>query len=728
MSLKDNIPHWKKGRIQTPTLLQMEAVECGAASLGIVLSYFGRFEPLEILRDACGVSRDGSKASNILKAARSYGLEAKGFRMDIEDLSTLTLPLIVFWNFNHFLVLEGTRRGYFYLNDPAKGPRKVYPEEFDKSYTGVVLQLKPGPDFKKGGQRPSMVRSLKSRFGPVRLSLVYAMLCAFFLLLPGIVIPTFSQIFIDKVVVESMDGWFKPLLIAMITASLLQAGITYLQKYMLLRMQTKIAITQATRFLQTILKMPISFFFQRFAGDLTGRIQKNDIVAQVLANQAAPNIINIFLLVFYLAIMIQYDWVLSCAGTGMAMLNILALQFISRKKKDLNSRLSNEKSKLMGLAMTGLQLIETLKATGSESDFFSRWAGNQAKTINAQQQFSATSQLLSAIPPMLTTLNSACILGIGGFRIIAGDLTIGGLVAFQFLMAVFSKPVNELVIFGSTLQNTWGDIIQLDDVLRHDPDPLVDNDSLLEAVPENKPLKLKGRLVINNLCFGYSRLEPPLINNFNLTLNPSARVALVGASGSGKSTIAKVVSGLYPVWQGEIRLDNISLNELYRDTFTRSVGMVDQEIFLFEGSVRENLTMWDTAITDENIIRALKDARIYDVVMERPGGLDSRVEENGKNFSGGQRQRLEIARALVKNPSILIMDEATSALDPQTEKAVDEGIRRRGCTCIIIAHRLSTIRDADEIIVLERGRVVQRGTHDELKTVEGHYADLIAAQ
>lgn len=722
------LPHWKKGRVKTPTLLQMEAVECGAASLGIVLSHFGRFEPLEILRDKCGVSRDGSKANNILKAARQYGMEAKGFRYGIKDLEGLPLPLIVFWNYNHFLVVEGSGSGKMLLNDPAKGPRKVSLKKFDESYTGVVLQLQPGTEFKKGGKRPSVLRSLKTRLTGAKTALIFTLLCSLFLVVPGIVIPTFTQIFIDTIIVEAMGGWLRPLLLAMGMTALIQAGLTFLQKHILLRMQTKIAITQAAKFLQTILKLPVSFFFQRFAGDLAGRVRTNDTVASVLADQVAPNLINLLMIVFYLAVMIQYDWVLSMICVIMAILNLTALKVISRKKTDLNSQLQNEKNKLMGQAMTGLQLIETLKATGSESDFFARWAGIQAKTINAQQKFSTTTQILSAFPPLLMAINQACILGIGSYRIIAGDLTIGGLVAFQFLMGVFSRPVNQLVNLGSTLQNTWGSIVQLDDVLRHDPAPLLKNPNQLKTVPGQTPLTLKGYIHIKDLAFGYSKLEPPLIENFDIRLSPGTRIALVGSSGSGKSTIAKVVSGLYPPWKGDVLFDGTSLAKLFRDSFTRSVGMVDQEVFLFEGTIWENLTMWDDTTPETDVVTALKDAQIYDVVMERPGGIKSRVEEEGANFSGGQRQRLEIARALVKNPSILIMDEATSALDAQTEKLVDEAIRRRGCTCIIIAHRLSTIRDADEIIVLQNGKIEQRGTHDDLKQIPGHYAELIEAQ
>jgi len=437
---------------------------------------------------------------------------------------------------------------------------------------------------------------------------------------------------------------------------------------------------------------------------------------------------NLLMLVFFLAVMIQYDWLLASVAVVMAGLDLLALQLTSRKKKDLSQKILNERSKVMGQAMTGLMLIESLKASGGESDFFARWAGYQAKTINANQELSCTSQYLSAVPPLLTAINNACILGIGGLRIIDGDLTMGQLVAFQFLVGMFTTPVTQLVNMGSLLQNTTADLGKIEDVLRYEPDAVASDPKRLVVVPPDQPLKLKGRLTFEKVFFGYSRLEAPLINAFSLDLLPGARVALVGASGSGKSTIAKVASGLYQAWEGQVLLDGVPLDDLLRDTFTNSVSTVDQDIFLFEGTVRENLTMWDDSIPETDIIRAAMDARIYDDILKRPGGLDSKVSEGGGNFSGGQCQRLEIARALVRNPAVLIMDEATSALDPTTEKKVDESIRKRGCTCIIIAHRLSTIRDADEIIVLEKGSVVQRGVHEELKGTSGLYAELIAAQ
>lgn len=726
--LTPKMPRWKQGRVKTPTLIQMEAVECGAASLGIVLGYFGRFEPLELLREECGVSRDGSKANNVLKAARRFGLEAKGFRVETEFLPDLPLPIIVFWNFNHFLVLEGTKGNKVYLNDPGKGPRTVTLEEFDDAFTGVALQLQKGPEFKPGGKPASTWPSLKRRLATCKSALFFTMICALFMVVPGLVIPFFTQIFIDNVIAGGMDGWFKPMLLAMLIAAVLYSTLTFIQQYYLLRMETKMALEGTTAFIRRILSLPVAFFYQRQAGDLVNRSGLTDKVAKVLATQVAPNLMNMIMLVFYLAVMIQYDIILSGVAVTMVGLNLLALRIVSRRKKDLSRKMLNERNKLMGQAMTGLQLIETLKASGAESDFFSRWSGYQAKSINAGQEFSRIDQYLTAVPPLLVAISNACILGIGSIRIIAGDLTVGQLVAFQFLVGVFTTPVIRLVNMGSVLQNMTADLDQLDDVLRYEPDAFASDPARLEEVPEDKALKLTGDFSMKDIEFGYSRLEAPLIKNFNIDLAPGARVALVGASGSGKSTIAKVASGLYPAWDGKAFLDNIPMEKLHRDTFTRSVSTVDQDVFLFSGTVRDNLTMWDDTVPERDIVQAAKDAQIYDDIVRRPGGMDGPVEEGGRNFSGGQCQRLEIARALVCNPSILIMDEATSALDPQTEKAVDEAIRRRGCTCLIIAHRLSTIRDADEIIVLKIGKVMQRGTHDELKNIDGLYADLINAQ
>ena len=709
-------------RVKTPTLLQMEAVECGAAALGIIMYYLGRVVPLPELRRECGVSRDGSKASNMLKAARRYGLEAKGFKKELTQLRELPLPYIVFWNFNHFLVVEGWGKEKVYLNDPASGPCTISLQEFDEAYTGVVLVMQPGEEFKRGGRKSSMLLAIWSRLKGTTGALAYCMLAGLLLTLVGLVVPVFTQIFVDEILIQGRQHWLRPLLLAMAIAAILQGALTLLQLRYLRRLKIKLAVGMSSRFLWHILRLPTSFYAQRFAGEISNRTSLNDQVADILSGELATTVIDMVMLGFYIVIMSQYDLVLTAIVVSFALINVITLRSISRQRKDANQRLIQDYGKAAGASIAALQSIETLKASGLESDFFARWSGYYTKAINSQQELGVTNQTLSVLPVLLSALSAAFLLAVGGLRVMDGHLSIGMLVAFQGMMQNFQQPVNSLVSFGRTLQELDGNLIRLDDVLDNPTDPQLEQRS-----EDTEPItpKLEGHLELKSLTFGYSRLEAPLIESFSLKVKPGQRIALVGGSGSGKSTVAKLVSGLYEAWSGEILLDGKLKSKIPTQLLTNSVAMVEQDILMFEGTVRDNLTLWDTTVPDKYIKQACRDAAIDDVVQSMPGGYNAELAEGAANLSGGQRQRLEIARALVNNPSILIMDEATSALDSETEKIVDRNLRRRGCTCLIVAHRLSTIRDCDEIIVLDRGKVVQRGTHEELWQQEGVYARLI---
>ncbi len=712
-------------RIKTPTVLQMEAVECGATALGIILSYYGRIVPLEELRDACGVSRDGSNAGNMVKAARTYGLKAKGFSKRISDLQQLPLPVIVFWNFDHFVVVEGFDEDRVYLNDPARGPRVVTAEEFSQSYTGVVLVFEPGPTFQIGGKKPSLIGSLSRRLVGSGTGLAFVLIASLALVIPGLVIPIFSRLFVDRILVARNEALIIPLLLGMSLTAAMRAGLTWLQQRYLLRLETKLALSNASQFVAHVLSLPARFFTQRYAGDVSYRIQINERVAQLLSGELATTLLDLVLIVFFAILMALIDPLLTSLGIAVAVLNLLALRAISRRRIDVNRRLQQERGKLLATSMGGLQRIETLKATGSESDYFARWAGYQAKVINAQQQLGSDSNLLMAVPGLLLALNNVAVLSLGALRVMDGVLTVGMLIAFQSLMSSFISPINRLVGMGSRLQIAEADMARLDDVLNYAADPQA---GLVEGQLGTGAgqIKLSGLVELRNVSFGYSRLAPPLIKDFNLTLKPGERVALVGESGSGKSTIARLISGLYEPWEGEILFDGQPRQALPRGLVNSSLTMVDQDIALFSGTVRENITLWDATMPEKNILQAAKDAGIHQDILDRPDAYEAPVEEGGRNFSGGQRQRMEIARALVDNPTIVVFDEATSALDAVTEQTIDTNLRQRGCTTLIVAHRLSTIRDCDEIIVLEQGRVVQRGTHDEMIREDGTYARLIS--
>ena len=729
-------PLHRTTRVRTPTVLQMEAAECGAAALAIVLGYHGKFVPLEELRVACGVSRDGTNAGNIVKAAARYGLKAKGYSHEPGDLPALPLPLIVFWHFNHFVVVEGFGKGRVYLNDPASGPTQVSDAEFSENFTGVVLVFERGPDFKPGGQSRSLLRPLRQRLAGSEWGLLFVALASLLLVVPGLAAPIFTQIFVDRCLVAGRTEWVLPLLAGMAITAALRAALTWVQQHSLLRLESKLTLTSSYRFFRHVLRLPLEFFAQRYGGEIGARVAINDRVAVLLSGELASQLLNALMAALYLILMLCYDPLLTGVAVIIVALDVLVLRYVARHRRDVNQRLLQERSKLTGTSMAGLQAIETLKATGGEADFFSRWSGLLAKVMGAEQKLSLSTLCLWVVPVLLVSFGTVAILGFGSLRVMSGSLSIGALVAFQSFMASFLAPVGKLVGLGASLQEVEGQLDRLDDVLRAPvaPDFAEDKETGRQGDKEKdsnsvsfSSAKLAGQLELRNITFGYSPLDPPLIEGFNLHVKPGARVALVGRSASGKSTVAKLITGLYQPWSGEVLLDGLPRAEVARPLLCNSLAMVDQDFFLFEGAVREVLTLWDETVAEEDVIQAAKDACIHEDIAARPGGYGSMVEEGGRNFSGGQRQRLEIARALATNPSLLVLDEATSALDPVTEKMIDDNLRRRGCTCVIIAHRLSTIRDCDEIIVLEQGKIVQRGTHGELCAAGGPYQRLISA-
>lgn len=715
-----------KARVQTPTVLQMESVECGAACLAIILAYYGRWTPLEELRVACGVTRDGAKASNIVKAARQYGLSARGMKLSLAQIQAIDPPVTVFWNFNHFVVVEGCKGKFIYLNDPASGPRRVSFEEFDRNYTGVALVMRPGENFQRGGERRKLVSALSERLKGSGEAIFFIFAISLMLVFQAILLPAFIKTFVDDILIRGFNEWVLPIIIGLIIAASAATFMVYLQQKYLLRVQMKLGITSASQFFWHVLRVPVVFYTQRYVGDIAAREQSCQRIAELFAGPLSTNLANGTMIIFLAMAMAFYSIALTAIVMGLALLNVLAVRLAQRKLKDLNTHLLNEQSKVQGASMVGLQAIETLKATGTESDFFRLWSGYQTHTVNTQQHLWMVASYLTAVPGALMHINTGLVLGVGGWLIIQGQLTIGGLLAFQLLSSYFNGPIKQLVDFTSNLQEIQGDLTRLDDVLRYRVDKIFEPDASASFLKTDK--RLSGSVEMKSVSFAYSPLDLPLLEGFCLKLHPGMRVAFVGSTGSGKSTLAKLLLGLYKPTNGEILYDGVAVEQIPRTIFTQSTAHVDQELFLFEGTIEENLTLWDSTVSYDDVIQAARDACIHDVIAARPDGYNSRVNEGGTNFSGGQAQRLEIARALVRNPNILILDEATAALDSYTEQAIDDNLRRRGCTCIIIAHRLSTIRDCDEIVVLDRGKIAERGTHDQLLINNGLYAKLVASQ
>lgn len=726
-----NIGAGRKGRFRTPTILQMEATECGAACLAMILARLGRWIPLEAMRVACGVSRDGSKAANILRAARQHGLAAKGYRKDVAGLASLPFPMVVFWNFNHFVVLEGVdfRTGGAWINDPATGPREVGAAEFEKSFSGICLVFEKTREFEKLGAPPSLLRGFRDRLRGSKVALGFLILVGLALVIPGLALPLLSQVFVDEVLMEGRRDWVPILLIGLAVTAITRGVLSWLSGLYLARLEVKLAVAHGAALFWHILRLPVDFFAQRFPGDIANRVESNDQVANLLAGKLSEALTSLFSVVFFGAIMVLYDPLLAAVAIGLSLFNVVALRLLWRVQEDISRRVVREQSNLAAVSVSGIASIEQLKAQGGETDFFAKWAGVQANYLNAQQDISFFSSVLNVVPGVLATLTNVAILWLGGLSVMEGTMTVGMLVAFQSLVSSFGEPINALMGLGGSLNTVKGDMDRLDDVRRYPIEPrLADSAQAAGGLTAGPIHRLSGRIELKDVVFGYSLREPPLLQGITLTIEPGQRIAFVGGSGSGKSTLAKLINGLYRPWSGSVTFDGRTMDEIPHQAFAGSVACVDQEIFLFEGTVRENLSLWDARVPDAAITRALADAELLAIIEQRPGRYDAAVQEGGANFSGGQRQRLEIARALVGDPSILVLDEATSALDPVVEKNIDENLRRRGCTCIIVAHRLSTIRDADEIIVLDRGQIVQRGTHETLMAQEGLYRRLLEAE
>lgn len=703
---------------RTPTVLQMEAVECGAASLGMILGYYGRHVPLEELRVACGVTRDGSSAGNMLRAARSYGLNANGYTNDVDDLRKIAPPFIVFWQFYHFVVVEGFTKDGALLNDPAGGRRFCDWEEFGRSYTGVCLTFSPGAEFKPGNEVPATTSILGAQLAGSWGAVLFIVLAGLALVVPNLALPTFTKTLIDEVLVGKSYGWTFWIALGIAGSIVLQIALLELQQLAILRLQAKLALAKATQMLWHVLHLPMTFFSQRAPAEIANRVAICDRVAELLSSRLAASAIGVVAALFYLALMARYDRFLALVSLGVAGFNILALRIVARQRSDANAALLQEESMLLGSSVAGLERIETLKSGGAESAFFMKWLGRQARVINARQRFTVPSQVLNAVPRLLITINVTAILALGGLRVIDGAISIGTLFAFALLMQLFVAPFATFVELGADLQEMDGDVRRIEDVLRYPPDPP-------RAMQRVERTRLAGELELHAVSFGYNKHARPVVRDISFVIAPGTRIALVGQSGSGKSTIAKLVSGLFAPWSGKVLFDGTEREAIDPGLFASEVAFVDQEISLYPGTVRSNLTLWDPAISDSAIERAARDACIHTDIVGRPEGYEGAMAEGGINFSGGERQRLEIARALVRDPALIVLDEATSALDPLTEHLIDESLRRRGCACLIVAHRLSTIRDADEILVLDDGTIAERGTHDELVARKGRYLSLV---
>ena len=712
-----------RGAAKVPVVMQMEQLECGAASLTMILAYYGKWLPLEQVRADCGVSRDGASAKNVLKAARRYGLDASGYRYEPEELVKCgTFPCIIHWNFNHFVVLNGFRHGKAVINDPAKGTYSVPMKVFDASFTGICMLFEPTENFVPGGKPKSVLDFVKKKMDGAGTAAAFTLITTVLASVFGLITPAFSRIFIDRLLTGKNPDWIPMFTLALAACSFLQITVSFILHIYSARIDAKLTAVGSAAFLWKLLHMPMEFYPQRSAGDLQMRQGLNASVSGKIVNTFTPLVINAAMTVFYLIVMLRYSVLLSAVGLLSIVLNTVVSRVISDQRTNHARIRMRDDGKLAGAASAGVEMIETIKASGAENGFFERWAGYQANVNVQSVRFSRVNRYLGMIPQLISMLTNTAVLILGVWLVMEGTFTVGMVMAFQGFLGSFLSPALRLVSAGHTYREMRSEMERIEDVMEYPTAPVFAENN---ADAEVEYSKLTGAISMKNVTFGYSALAEPVIRDFHLELKPGSRVALVGASGCGKSTVSKLLSGLYQPWSGEILFDGKPMSEIDRNVFTGSLAVVDQDIILFEDTFANNIKMWDSSIEDYEMILAARDAQLHEDIMRRDGGYGYRLTEGGKDLSGGQRQRLEIARVLAQDPTVIILDEATSALDARTELDVMQAIRDRGITCIVVAHRLSTVRDCDEILVMNRGTVVERGTHEQLYAQGGFYTKLV---
>ncbi|MBO4497264.1 MAG: NHLP family bacteriocin export ABC transporter peptidase/permease/ATPase subunit [Lachnospiraceae bacterium] len=715
-----------KGVAKVPVVMQMEMLECGAASLTMVLAYYDKWIPLEQVREDCSVSRDGSNAKNILIAARNYGLTAKAYRYDPERLKEVgKFPMIVHWEFNHFIVLNGFKGNKVYVNDPARGDVVMTFDQFDEGYTGICLMFEPGESFEPSGAKKSVLAFAKSRLKGASVAIAFVSITTFISSVIGIILAGFSRVFMDRLLTGNDPDWLLPFIIGLSGVVIVQIISSCINAIYSYKIDGKMAIVGNMTFMWKVLRLPMKFFSQRLAGDIQQRQASNASIAGTLVNTVSPLILQTFMLVFYLVVMIRYSLLLTLVGLVSLVGQIFVSRIISAKRVNITRVMMRDSGKLAAATVSGIEMIETIKASGAENGYFEKWSGYQASVNTQNVRFMRINSYLGLIPPVLSALAGNAVLILGVYLCMRGEFSVGMVMAFQGFLEAFMQPAEQLIDAGQQVQELRTEMERVEDVMKYPVDVEYADSEIDEDADYDK---LSGTVELKNITFGYSRLAPPLIENFSMKLETGSRVAFVGSSGCGKSTLAKLISGLYQPWEGEILFDGKHINEIDKSVFTGSVAVVDQDITLFEDTIENNIKMWDNTIEDYEMMMAARDARIHDDIMQREGGYRYRLTEGGRDFSGGQRQRLEIARVLAQDPTIIILDEATSALDAKTEFEVVNAIKQRDITCIVIAHRLSTIRDCDEIIVFDQGKVVERGTHEELMALNGAYTQLVTSE
>lgn len=708
-------------RVKTPTILQMEATECGATSLSIILAYYGLYISSEKAREMCGVSRDGSKAINIVKAARMLGMDAEGLVVqDIQALRLIEAPFIVFWKFEHFLVVEGIKKNKVYVNDPATGPKVISIEEFDKSFTGVVLLIAPGEDFKPSGkEEQSLWGLLYNYFKSDFPELSYIFLISIVLAIPQASLAFFIEFFIDNIVINEQTQWMTGFIGSMVFVITSIVILFWIQQYFIIRYKLLFSIKNVPLFFRKLLHLPMSFYTQRSSGDVANRMLVFDAISEKITKAISESVNSMLMIAIYSVIIIMINHVIGMVTLAITLINFSILILAKRKIADLASRFSYDQAKMFGIEYSGVQMIEELKFMSGENKFFSRWLGFKSKIIQTQQRIDFYTALISLLPSTLYFLNLVLLVIFSLHFVVQGTISIGGVIAIYTLILLISAPVINIMDHFLKINELKTDLVRIHDVALASKRTRVVNKKM-----KKKDLHTDHLIEIKKLTFGYSVLEAPILSDINLKIKKGHSIAITGISGGGKSSLLNLACGLYEPWLGEIYFNGKNIKNIPSKELYSKIAYVDQNIFLFEGTIRDNITMWDNSINDARINKVLKAVCIYDTIIAK-GGLDYNINEGGTNISVGQAQRIELARALLKSPELILLDEVTSALDTVTEARIYENLRKMDCTFLIVAHRLSAIKHCDQIVLIENGSITESGSYEELMQQNGRFKEFI---
>lgn len=715
-----------------PAVMQLVAAECGAASLASILAHHGSHRPLAQVRETVGVDRDGANALRLVKAAQWHGLEAEGLEVEVSALPRIELPAIIHWGADHFVVLEGWDRTGWRIMDPAVGHRRVQHAEFLDHFSGVVIAMRPGAAFARNAP-PSHVAELLHAWLAGSWPLVLVMAIGGTLLtLPALAVPGLMATFVDAVLAGGDTSWLVPMTVIAAALLTLQGALVWIAGGAGVALQERISTQRTEVMVRHAFRLPLAFFSQRFDGDVADRIAAVDGIADLLAERAVPAAVQMATLLALVAATALISPLFAAVAIAGALMTLASLTLVARAREDRAHVLQLQQGLQQGALASGLQSIATLKAAGREADFVARMMGLSARVSVSRQQAGVLASLADAVPAWVqVTVVFTLTLTYGGWCVMRGTMSLGEMLAAQALLVAIMGPVGELADLLRQLQVVRADLARIDDVAQHPEDAAAGGGT----APAHQPwtgtvagaaagVRIEGALELRDVCVGYGRSHAPLISGLDCTVRPGERVALVGATGSGKSTVLRVAAGLVEPWTGVATIGGVPVRSLQPAVRARSVAIVSQRVSIFAATLRENLTLWDGAVPEEHMIRALEDAQLAHLAGAG-AGLDRPLHAAGANLSGGEAQRVEIARALCRNPAILLMDEATSALDPVTERAILGALSRRGIACLMVAHRPSALRHSDRVLLLDEGRVVAQGTHEELLAQSQPYRALV---